>query len=202
MAELKAMAAGTITQDVRVTVSVVSDFMGGNYPSTNMICVQDATRGFRLVLPAANTYAFGQSLIVVLRNATMTKTGQSLSVCTVTPASAAMIVPVGAPDPAIQPVVPSGAAVYEYSAMLVTIPTINVSEADRLKKFDGPIVFDIKGSATTKVTVQTNATAEWKGAYIPTATGSVVGVMTDYASNNITIYPRHTADLSGLPVEG
>jgi hypothetical protein len=49
--------------------------------------------------------------------------------------------------------------------------------------------------------VVTSPEASWNGAYIPTASGTVTGLLTK-TSDGYVLYPRTSADLSELPLEG
>ncbi len=196
VATLRAMPAGVVSQNVRVTATVVSDFTGGNYMSQDVIFVQDAQHGFLLKLPAANTYLFGQSLIVVLKDATISTADNKF---VVTPSLADYIVPVGAPDPSWQPSSIDG-GILNNLFKLVEIPNLEVSEADRMKTFGGVISFNIKGSSTP-VKVVSQPTAQWTGRYIPLAAGRIIGLITRNGAD-FELYPRYTSDLSGLPVNG
>ena len=192
---LKSKAEGIITDDIRVTVSVTTDNASGNMPSNN-IFVQDANTGFRLQLPAANSYEFGQTLIVVLKNATLSKANG----LQVTPAAPTSVVAIGAPDPSIQPVSIKPSALADNLCRLVTVSDVEVDEAARLSKFDGTIRFNAKG-VSDPVNVVTEATAAWKGSYIPTAKGSITGLLARDGDAYV-LYPRKAEDLAGLPDEG
>lgn len=196
VATMKGYAAGTISEDVRVTVTVTTDNSAGNMPM-NSIFVQDEADGFRIQLPGANNYAFGQTLIVVLKNATLSKSPEVL----VTPSAASSVVPIGAPDPSLQPTPITPAQIASNLCKLVTVSGMQVSEAFRLKKFDGAVTFNANGLAQT-ISVQTAPTAAWKGAYIPTAAGSVTGLVTRDNNGAYVLYPRTAADLSALPKNG
>ncbi len=192
---LQGYTAGTIADDVRVTVTVTTDNSAGNMPS-NKIFVQDATGGFLLQLPGENTYAFGQTLIVVLKNAALATSEELV----VTPAAPTSVVAIGAPDPSLQPVQITPSQMADNLYELVTLANVQVDDAFRLNKFDGEIPFNAKGTAS-KVYVVTESTAAWKGAYIPTASGAVTGLLSRRGTDYV-LYPRTAADLSALPKNG
>lgn len=195
VAQMKGYGTGVISDNVRITASVSTDNSCGNMPS-DMIFVQDASDGFMLKLPEGNPYSFGQSLIIVLKDAEISSEGNF----TLTPASESDIVAVGAPDPSMQPVKVTPSQIDANMNMLVTISDTEVSEEDRLKKFDGEIIFDAKG-ISEKIHLVTEASATWKGAYIPTGAGSITGLIAKEGDHYV-IYPRRPEDLSGLPKNG
>ena len=192
---LKETPEGVIGDDIRVTVAVTTDNAAGNMPSSN-IFVQDAETGFRLQLPGANTYEFGQTLIVVLKNATLSKANG----LQVTPAAPTSVVAIGAPDPSIQPVSIKPSGLEGNLCRLVTVSDVEVDESARLSRFDGIVRFNAKG-VQVPIQVVTEPTAAWKGAYIPTAKGSLTGLLAKDDAGYI-LYPRKAEDLAGLPEEG
>lgn len=193
VAQMKKYAAGEISDDVRVTVNVISDADGGNMPE-GVLFVQDETGAFRLRVKDGSAYAFGQPLIVVLKGAVLsTEDGY-----TVTPASSLSVVAIGSPDPSIQPEQAAYNRLDSFLDRLVTIADVQVDEAFRLARFSGDILFNTKGS---DITVKTAATAAWNGAYIPTAKGSVTGLLCK-ENGSYVLYPRKGQDLAGLPENG
>lgn len=193
--QMKQYDSGVIADQVRVTVTVVSDDADNNMPSGKAF-VQDETGGFVLQLPEAKKYDFGQTLIVVLNNATMSKDNELL----VVPEAATSVVAIGAPDPSVQPVVITPADMDNNLFSLVTVSNLQVDESFRLAKFGGVMKFNAKGKSTP-VYVVTSDAASWRGAYVPTASGSVTGLLTKN-ENGYVIYPRSSSDLAGLPVDG
>lgn len=195
VAALRDLAQGTIAQPIRVTVTVATDNSGGNMPS-NRIFVQDAADGFLLELPGENGYAFGQTLIVVLEGARLSKGDELL----VTPAAASSVVAIGAPDPSLQPlrITPSQMAGNLYK--LVTITDLQVDESCRLGRFDASVRFNARGIAAP-VNVVTEPTATWRGGYIPTASGAVTGLLSRRGEEYV-LTPRTAADLAALPRNG
>lgn len=195
VAALREYPAGTIADDVRVTVTVASDNSAGNMPS-DRIFVQDDADGFQLQLAAGNSYAFGQTLVVVLKGAALSNSDGLL----VTPASAQSVVAIGAPDPSLQPVQIRPREIPDNLCRLVTVTEMQVDEACRLGKFDGAIRFNAKGFAGA-IEVVTRPTAAWRGAYIPTASGAVTGLLAR-SGEGYVLYPRTASDLDGLPTRG
>lgn len=195
VSQMKQYDSGVITDQVRVTVTVVSDDSGSNMPYGKAF-VQDATGGFVLNLPEGKKYDFGQTLIVVLNNATLSKDNELL----VVPEAATSVVAIGAPDPSVQPVAVTPGQMEDNLFSLVTVSDLQVSEEFRLSGFVGEVKFDAKGKSAP-VYVVTSDAASWKGSYIPMASGSVTGLLTKNADGYV-IYPRNSADLSGLPVDG
>jgi len=195
VAALKEYAAGTIAEDVRVTVTVTTDNASGNMPS-NKIFVQDDSDGFLLQLAGSNNYAFGQTLIVVLKDSYLSKGDEVL----VTPASALQVVAIGAPDPSLQPVRITPGQMEANLYKLVTVSDMQVDESCRLNKFEGTLAFNAKGIAPT-VNVVTEPTAAWRGGYVPTASGSVTGLLSR-SGEHFVLCPRSAADLAGLPRNG
>ena len=195
VSQMKEYDSSVITDQVRVTVTVVSDDSGNNMPAGKAF-VQDATGGFVLQLPEGKRYDFGQTLIVVLNNAAISKDNELLIV----PEAATSVVAIGAPDPSVQPVSITPAQMDDNLFSLVTVDNLQVDEEFRLEKFGGYIEFNAKGKASP-VFVVTSDAAPWKGSYIPTASGSVTGLLTKNADGYV-IYPRSSSDLAGLPVNG
>ncbi len=195
VSDMKKYPAGVITDQVRVTVTVVSDDSDNNMPDGKAF-VQDETGGFVLQLPEGKKYDFGQTLIVVLNNASMSTDAEIL----VVPEASTSVVAIGAPDPSVQPVSILPADMDDNLFSLVTVSNLQVSEADRLSKFNGTITFNAKGKSTP-VFVVTSPEASWNGSYIPTASGSVTGLLTKTAEGYV-IYPRKAEDLQGLPESG
>lgn len=195
VSQMKTYSAGVISDQVRVTVTVVSDDVDRNMPAGKAF-VQDETGGFVLQLPDGKKYDFGQTLIVVLEGAEMQVENELLIV----PEAATSVVAIGAPDPSVQPVTIAPSAMDENLYSLVTVTGLQVSEDYRLSGFSGSIPFNAKGK-TTPVYVVTSSEASWNGAYIPTASGSVTGLLTK-TSDGYVLYPRTAADLQTLPVEG
>lgn len=192
---LKEYAPGTITDDVRVTVTVTTDNASGNMPS-DKIFVQDDSDGFLLQLAGSNGYAFGQTLIIVLKNGLLSKGDEVV----VTPAAAGSVVAIGAPDPSLQPMQITPRQMEANLCKLVTVSDMQVDETCRLSKFDGTLAFNAKGVAST-VNVVTESTAAWRGSYVPTASGSVTGLLTR-SGDSFVLYPRSAADLAALPRSG
>lgn len=194
-AALKEYPAGTITDDVRVTVTVTTDNSAGNMPS-NKIFVQDDSDGFLLQLAGPNSYAFGQTLIIVLKNGALSKSDEVL----VTPVGGGSVVAIGAPDPSLQPerITPKQLEANLYK--LVTVSDLQVDESCRMNKFEGTLAFNAKGVAST-VNIVTEPTAAWKGAYVPTASGSVTGLLSR-SGDAFVLCPRSAADLAALPRNG
>lgn len=195
VAALKEYAAGTITDDVRVTVTVTTDNSAGNMPS-NKIFVQDDSDGFLLQLAGSNSYAFGQTLIIVLKNGLLSKGDEVLA----TPASAGSVVAIGAPDPSLQPTPITPKQMEANLYKLVTVSDLQVDESCRLNKFEGTLAFNAKGVASA-VNIVTEPTAAWKGAYVPTASGSVTGLLSR-SGDAFVLCPRSAADLAALPRNG
>ncbi len=194
-AALKEYAAGTITDDVRVTVTVTTDNSAGNMPS-DKIFVQDESDGFLLQLASSNRYAFGQTLIIVLKDGELSKGDKVL----VTPAGEGSVVAIGAPDPSLQPVQITPKQLEANLYKLVTVSDLQVDESCRLNKFEGTLAFNAKGVAST-VNIVTEPTAAWKGAYVPTASGLVTGLLSR-SGDAYVLRPRSAADLSALPRNG
>ena len=196
VAQMKEYGPGVISDEVRVTGTVVSDNTNGNMPE-GMLFVQDATDGFLLQTSGEETLEFGQSVIIVLTGATLSNDGNVI----ITPAEADDVVAVGAPDPSMQPVQTEPAGITAHMNMLVTISGMEVCEEDRLKKFEGEIIFNARG-IPQPVHVVTGASAPWNGAYIPTAAGSVTGLVAAQGDHYV-LYPRKTEDLlAALPENG
>lgn len=195
VASLKTHGDGVIGEEIRVTVSVTSDNSEGNMPGKK-IFVQDENDGFELVLPFENKFDFGQTLIVVLTRATVSSAGGFA----VTPESKTSVVAIGSPDPSIMPKTIMPSQIKNNLSKLVTISNVEVAEPDRLKKFSGSIVFNGKG-ISAPIRVVTEETATWKGAYIPTATGAVTGLVTKEGDDYV-LYPRKYEDLSAIPSDG
>ena len=195
VAQMKEYGSGVISEDVRVTGTVVSDNTWGNMPE-NMIFVQDGEDGFMIDVPGDETYGFGQSLIIVLNGATVTNDGNFI----VAPAKPDDVVAVGAPDPSMAPVQITPAEIDSHLNMLVTISDTEVCEEDRLDKFGGETVFNAKG-LTGSIHIMKGQSSPWNGAYIPTAAGSVTGLIAREGDHYV-LYPRKTEDLSGLPENG
>lgn len=194
VAELKKRAAGTISDDIRVTVTVTSDNSEGNMPG-NVIFVQDNTGAFRLNLPGDKSYEFGQPLIIVLNGADVNKTDGFV----VTPSEMADVVAIGSPDPSLQPELISPNQLDTYLDRLVTVSDVEVDESCRLKKFEGTLVFNTKNGK--QLNVKTASTATWTGAYVPTAKGLITGLLCK-ESGAYTLYPRKYSDLQALPESG
>lgn len=195
VAALRDLPSGTIAQQIRVTVTVTTDNSGGNMPS-NRIFVQDAADGFLLQLPGANAYAFGQTLIVVLKGAVLSKGDELL----VTPAEASSVVAIGAPDPSLQPVRITPAQMAANLYKLVTVTDLQVDESYRLKRFDASVRFNARGIATA-VNILTEPTAAWRNGYIPTASGAVTGLLSRRGEEYV-LTPRTVSDLAALPRNG
>lgn len=195
VSDMKKYEAGVIGDQVRVTVTVVSDDSNGNMPD-GKVFVQDETGGFVLQLPDGKAYDFGQTLIVVLKNAGLAKDNEVL----VVPEAATSVVAIGAPDPSLQPVAILPRDMEDNLFSLVTLSDVQVSEADRLSKFDGTLAFEAKGMSKP-VFVVTSPEAPWNGGYVPTASGSVTGLLTK-TEDGYVLYPRKTEDLQGLPEAG
>lgn len=195
VADMKRYPAGMIDDQVRVTVTVVSDDSEGNMPS-GKVFVQDETGGFVVYLPEDRKYDFGQTLIVVLKNASLSVENE----VSVVPEALTSVVAIGAPDPSVQPDMVAPSVLDDNLFKLVTVTDLQVDESDRLSSFTGTVVFNAKGKSTP-VHVVTSDNAPWKGSYIPTASGSVTGLLTKDESGYV-IYPRSYSDLQGLPVAG
>lgn len=195
VAVLKNYASGTISDDVRVTVTVTTDNSAGNMPS-NKIFVQDAADGFLLQLSGANTYSFGQTLIIVLKDAQLSKGDELL----VTPATEGSVVAIGAPDPSLQPVQISPGQMANNLYKLVTISNVQVDESCRLNKFEGTLKFNARG-VSSMINVVIEPTATWAGSYVPTAAGAITGLLSRSGEEYI-LYPRTAADLQSLPRNG
>ena len=195
VAQMKEYPEGVIGDQVRVTVTVVSDDVDRNMPSGKAF-VQDQTGGFVLMLPEGKKYDFGQTLIVVLKGAEK----KAESELQIVPEAAISVVAIGAPDPSVQPVSIAPSALDDNLYSLVSVSGLQVSEEFRLSGFAGSVKFNAKGKSAP-VYVVTSPEASWNGAYIPTASGTVTGLLTKTA-DGYAIYPRTYADLSGLPVDG
>lgn len=195
VAVLKNYTAGTIPDDIRVTVTVTTDNSAGNMPS-NKIFVQDAADGFLLQLPGANTYSFGQTLIIVLKDAQLAKGDELI----VTPASEGSVVAIGAPDPSLQPTRITPKELADNLYKLVTISDVQVDESCRLNKLEGTLKFNARG-ISSMINVVIEPTAAWAGAYLPTAAGAITGLLSRNGTDFV-LYPRSEADLQELPHNG
>lgn len=196
VASLEGIPDGTVSDEIRVTVSVISDNRGGNMPG-NRIFVQDETGGFLLQLPdGSGPFDFGQTLIVVLKGASIDRT----SAFVVTPPASTSVVKIGAPDPSFQSVEITPSQISDNLYKLVTISSVEADEAYRMSTFKGVVKFNAKGISKS-INVVTEDTAEWYGAYLPLATGSITGLIAP-DGNNYVLYPRFKSDLAGLPSRG
>lgn len=194
--DMKRYGDGMIRDDVRVTVTVLSDNSDGNMPS-DKVFVSDSDNGFVLNVPGGeNRWKFGQSLIVVLDGAEVGSSDEFV----VSPASESSVVPVGAPDPSYQPVSIVPSQIKDNLYRLVTIEGVQVDESCRLERFSGSRKFNCRGLSSS-LYVQTSGTASWNGGYIPLASGAITGLVTR-SGNDYVIYPRNASDLSLLPKNG
>ena len=193
---LQGIADGTVSEDIRVTVSVISDNRGGNMPG-DRIFVQDETGGFLLQLPeGSGPFDFGQTLIVVLKGAEISRDGTFV----ITPHASTSVVKIGAPDPSFQPVRISPSEIADNLYRLVTISSVEPDEAYRMSTFKGVIRFNAKGMSKA-LNVVTEPTAEWYDSYLPLATGSITGLIAPDGSG-YALRPRFKSDLAELPSRG
>lgn len=193
---LDSVQDGQVADDIRVTVSVISDNGGGNMPGSR-IFVQDETGGFLLQLPeGSGPFDFGQTLIVVLKDASIDRSDAFV----VTPSASTSVVKIGAPDPSVQPVSITPSQIKDNLYKLVTISSVEADEAFRMSTFKDIVKFNAKGISKT-INVVTENTAEWYGSYLPLATGSITGLIAPEGDNYV-LYPRYSSDLEGLPSRG
>ncbi|MGN0190813.1 MAG: DUF5689 domain-containing protein, partial [Candidatus Cryptobacteroides sp.] len=196
VSRLDGIADGTVSEEIRVTVSVISDNSGGNMPGSR-IFVQDETGGFLLQLPdGSGPFDFGQTLIVVLEGASIDRTSSFV----VTPPASTSVVKIGAPDPSFQPVGITPSQISDNLYRLVTVSSVEPDEEFRMSTFKGTIKFNAKGTSKS-INVVTEDTAEWYGSYLPLATGSITGLIAPDGDNYV-LYPRFKSDLAGLPSRG
>ncbi len=199
LTELRAKGETTITQDLYVKGSLISDQAGGNSTSLKNIYISDASAGMciRLVADAA-TMAVGTELEISLMGATMSKYNGLLQInglvnANMTPTGKTTVIPAKAITAAQ---LLSGA----YESMYVSVGNVEVVNADLSKTMVvGSSHTGIKMESTTgELFEMFNASySEYKAVNVPQGSGSLRGI----ANVNLTTYqiiPQNRSDFSGL----
>lgn len=199
LTELRAKGETTITQDLYVKGSLISDQVGGNATSLKNIYVSDGTAGIcvRLVADAA-TMAVGTELEFKLTGAQLAKFNGLLQLNNFTNANMSVTGKTTVIPP--KTITAAQFKTGNYESMYVAIPNVQVINADLSKTM-------VVGSAHTSIRMESstgetfemfNASySEYKSLSVPQGSGILKGI----ANINITTFqllPQNRADFADL----
>ncbi len=199
LTELRAKGETTISQDLYVKGSLISDQTGGNATSLKNIYISDGTAGMCIRLVAdATTMAVGTELEISLIGAVLSKYNGLLQInglanANMTPTGKTTVIPA-------KSITAAQFITGSYESMYVAISNVQVINADLSKTMVvGTAHTSIKMESTTGEAFEMfNASySEYKALAVPQGSGILKGI----ANINITTYqllPQTRADFAGL----
>jgi hypothetical protein len=199
LTELRAKGETTITQDLYVKGSLISDQVGGNSTSLKNLYISDGTAGMCIRLVAdATAMAVGTELEISLSGAVLSKFNGLLQINGLANASMSTT-----GKTTVIPAKSITAAQFKtgaYESMYVAITNVQVANIDLSKTMVvGTSHTSIKMESSTGETFEMfNASySEFKAVNVPQGSGTVKGI----ANINIATYqliPQNRADFAGL----
>jgi hypothetical protein len=199
LTELRAKGETTITQDLYVKGSLISDQVGGNSTSLKNIYVSDGTAGICIRLVADNTaMAVGTELEFKLNGAQLAKYNGLLQLNNFTNADMSttgktVVIPA-------KPITAAQLKTGNYESMYVAVANVQVINADLSKTMVvGTSHTSIKMESTTGEAFEmfSASYSEFKSVAVPQGSGTLKGI----ANINISTYqliPQNRADFADL----